>query len=275
MSQYRSLGSNIVTRPDYLKLPEWKLPVYPRSAGFSLFGPGEFEEAPPRPFVQLNWCVSGSGTITQDEITWNLTPGSVLFTPPGIRCVNRQLESRWLIRWITFDGPAAAAFWEGYGYARLMLGVGKCPEEMFRRFEDGLRENTVEAMRHNIAVLCEILAAAGGTHADGSREGKLIEEFLALGQRKFCDPETDLNTLCEQMHIHRATLTRIFTPRMQTSPGKYLRGLRIQHALQLLRSSRMPICEIARQAGIRDSGYFSRVIREATGMTPGEYRRSR
>ena len=39
-------------------------------------------------------------------------------------------------------------------------------------------ENTVEAMRHNIAVLCEILAAAGGTHADGSREGKLIEEFL-------------------------------------------------------------------------------------------------
>ncbi len=85
----------------------------------------------------------------------------------------------------------------------------------------------------------------------------------------------DFNTLCDRLKVHRATLTRIFTSKMQISPGKYLHALRIQHALHLLRSSRMPIHEVARESGIRDSGYFARVIRKSTGMTPGAYRRTR
>ena len=130
-------------------------------------------------------------------------------------------------------------------------------------------------MRRNIAVLCEILAAAGGTHADGSREGKLIDAFLSLARREFRNPEVNFNTLCDRLGVHRATLTRIFTSRMQISPGKYLHSLRIQHALHLLRSSRMPIHNIARETGIRDSGYFARVIRKTTGLSPAAYRKAR
>ena len=204
-----------------------------------------------------------------------MEPGGVWFTPPGLRCFTRQREGILRIRWITFDGPDAERFLEGYGYARHLAASGECPEEAFRRFEDGLRENTAEAMRRNIAVLCEILAAAGGTHADGSREGKLIDAFLSLARREFRNPEVNFNTLCDRLGVHRATLTRIFTSRMQISPGKYLHSLRIQHALHLLRSSRMPIHNIARETGIRDSGYFARVIRKTTGLSPAAYRKAR
>ena len=265
----------LITRPDFRTLPAWKLPVYPRSAGLSEYHEGDIQDSTPRPFVQPNWCLSGRGDVIQEGKEFQIEPGGVWFTPPGLRCFTRQREGVLRIRWITFDGPDAERFLDGYGYARHLAASGECPEEAFRRFEGGLRENTAEAMRRNIAVLCEILAAAGGTHSDGSREGKLIDAFLSLARREFRNPEVNFNTLCDRLGVHRATLTRIFTSRMQISPGKYLHGLRIQHALHLLRSSRMPIRDIARETGIRDSGYFARVIRRTTGLTPGAYRKAR
>lgn len=266
--------NSIITRPDFRNLPEWKLPVYPRSAGVSEYCPGDFQDSEPRSFVQINWCDTGEGRVIQEEFEFRIVPGDVWFTPPGVRCITRPETSILRIRWVTFDGPEAERFLAGYGYARHLSASGNCPEELFRRFEEALCENTVEAMRRNVAVLCEILAAAGGTHSDGSREGNLIDAFLNLARREFRNPEVDLNTLCDRLKVHRATLTRIFTSKMQTSPGKYLHGLRIQHALHLLRSSGMPIREVARETGIRDSGYFARIIRETTGMTPGAYRKT-
>ncbi|UKI31161.1 MAG: hypothetical protein L6W00_25555 [Lentisphaeria bacterium] len=38
--------------------------------------------------------------------------------PPGLRCFTRQREGVLRIRWITFDGPDAERFLDGYGYAR-------------------------------------------------------------------------------------------------------------------------------------------------------------
>lgn len=265
---------SLITRPDFRNPPVWKLPFYPRSAGLSEYGPGDFQDSEPRPFVQVNWCLSGTGSIQQQEEYFEIASGGVWFTPPGHRCFTRQKEGILRIRWVTFDGSEAERFLDGYGYARHLNASGECPEEAFRRFEDGLRENTAEAMRRNIAILCEILAAAGGSHSDGSREGKLIDAFLSLARREFRNPEVNFNTLCDRLGVHRATLTRIFTSRMQISPGKYLHSLRIQHALHLLRSSRMPIHDIARETGIRDSGYFARVIRKTTGLSPAAYRKA-
>ena len=267
--------NSLITRPDYRTLPAWKLPVYPRSAGVSEYLPGDFQDSEPRPFVQINWCASGSADVRQEGDEYRICADDVWFTPPGVRCITLPQTGILKIRWVTFDGPEAEHFLEGYGYARHLSSSGSCPEELFRRFEEVLRENTVEAMRRNIAVLCEILAAAGGTHSDGSREGKLIDAFLSLARREFRNPEVNFNTLCDRLGVHRATLTRIFTSRMQISPGKYLHSLRIQHALHLLRSSRMPIHNIARETGIRDSGYFARVIRKTTGLSPAAYRKAR
>ncbi len=266
----------IIPRTDWQNPPAWKLPVYPRSVGRTMFRMEEEEDSGPRPFVQLNWCVKGKGTMLAEEgRTVEVEAGSVLFTPPGERNLKCSLSPEWVIRWVTFDGADAWRFCEGYGYPRLLSAAGSCPEELFREFELLIREHTVVAMRQNLSLLCRILAAAGGSHCDGSREGRLIESFLRLARERFCDSAVNLNTLCDELNIHRATLTRVFTPRMKVSPGRHLQLLRIQHALHLLRSTALPIQEIAHQAGIRDSGYFAKVIRDATGCTPNAYRKQR
>ncbi|MBN2712230.1 MAG: helix-turn-helix transcriptional regulator, partial [Planctomycetes bacterium] len=52
------------------------------------------------------------------------------------------------------------------------------------------------------------------------------------------------------------------------SPSEYLQRLRMQRAFSLLRSSQMSVKEIAYACGFSDPAYFSRCIRDASGLTP-------
>jgi AraC family transcriptional regulator len=69
-------------------------------------------------------------------------------------------------------------------------------------------------------------------------------------------------------------LIRAFQKHFGTSPGAYLRQVRLDHALALLAESKEPLTEVALGSGYSDQSHLCRVIKEETGLTPGEYRRS-
>jgi AraC family transcriptional regulator len=47
---------------------------------------------------------------------------------------------------------------------------------------------------------------------------------------------------------------------------------RIERAKQLLRTTQLPIMEIAFQVGCKNHSYFSKLFRKLTGMSPRTYR---
>ena len=57
------------------------------------------------------------------------------------------------------------------------------------------------------------------------------------------------------------------------SPAAYVRSLRIENARHLLRSTRLPIHQIAAQSGFADTTQFSRAFQKALGIAPGAYRK--
>jgi AraC-like DNA-binding protein len=58
-------------------------------------------------------------------------------------------------------------------------------------------------------------------------------------------------------------------------PVRYLRELRLRRASELLATSDAGVEEIGYQSGFSRASYFCRVVREGTGLTPSEFRRSR
>ncbi|MEU2529569.1 helix-turn-helix transcriptional regulator, partial [Streptomyces sp. NPDC013087] len=50
---------------------------------------------------------------------------------------------------------------------------------------------------------------------------------------------------------------------------------RIQKAVELLRSTRTPVTDIATQVGYANANYFNKVFRKAVGVSAGTFRESK
>ena len=83
-----------------------------------------------------------------------------------------------------------------------------------------------------------------------------------------------LKSLSRNFGVDPCHLSRMFSERLSYGFLKYLHMLRVEHAKNLLRNSRLKMSEVLVQSGFSDQKTFNRVFREVTGVTPTEYRNS-
>ncbi|MFD1953582.1 helix-turn-helix domain-containing protein [Paenibacillus thailandensis] len=67
-------------------------------------------------------------------------------------------------------------------------------------------------------------------------------------------------------------LSRMFKASTGLSPMAYAAKVRIEKAVQLLRSTELTVEEIAREVGYANGSYFSKAFRGRTGFPPSEFR---
>lgn len=84
-----------------------------------------------------------------------------------------------------------------------------------------------------------------------------------------------LKDLCRDIQISEEYLIRLFRRHLDTTPMKYLTRLRISTARMLLEETDMSMKEISWKLKFTDQYHFSRVFKQASGMTPSQYRNSR
>ena len=69
-----------------------------------------------------------------------------------------------------------------------------------------------------------------------------------------------------------ATLTRHFRQHLGAAPMAWVIRRRMTHATQLLRTTELPVAQVARRCGVPDPYYFSRLFREHHGTAPSTWR---
>ena len=67
----------------------------------------------------------------------------------------------------------------------------------------------------------------------------------------------------------------IFKEYFDATPAEYIKECRVEKACELLRSTRLPVCEIAEICGIPDYNYFSKIFKRKLGISPREFRKDR
>jgi Response regulator containing CheY-like receiver domain and AraC-type DNA-binding domain len=82
-----------------------------------------------------------------------------------------------------------------------------------------------------------------------------------------------LEEIADKLQITPEYLSSLFTKEVGQTYSSYMKEYRIQKAKELLSQSGMKTFEIAQTVGYPDAKYFSRVFRESSGLSPGEYRR--
>ncbi len=267
----------ITTRKKLNALPELPLPFYVRSVGYNEADPGWREVFPGnmKNFVQLFWTVRGEGKFILDDRTIRSGPGDIFYRLPEEKHAEHNAGSaEWCYFWVTFDGPGAAGFMESFGYGRTGHHAGTCPVPLFLNLEHLIRQEDAQSLRKMVSLCVELLTLAGGSGSE-PQNGDLFSRALQLIRENYTDPALNVDFLLKDLGVHRSTLNRLFAAERKCSPGELIRSLRTDHALELLRTTSMPVKEAAYASGFNDPAYFCRRIRKATGMTPEEIRRKK
>lgn len=84
----------------------------------------------------------------------------------------------------------------------------------------------------------------------------------------------DLGEMADKFGFSISYLSKIFVKSIGKSPSKYIRDHRICIAKQLLRNPDLSIAAIGRKVGYPDQFHFSKVFKQAAGMSPKDYRDS-
>lgn len=96
---------------------------------------------------------------------------------------------------------------------------------------------------------------------------------ISLYIQENCQHHLTLKTLGEKFHMSPKYFSVYFQKHFARNFSDYLMAVRIENAKKLLSGTDAGMELVAQQSGFSGSSYFIRVFREASGITPGQYRR--
>lgn len=78
--------------------------------------------------------------------------------------------------------------------------------------------------------------------------------------------------LAKELNLSESRLRTLFKEAAGIPLGAYIQNYRLNRAMALLRTTALPIAEIAEEAGFGSPQAFSRIFKKETGKTPRDYR---
>jgi Response regulator containing CheY-like receiver domain and AraC-type DNA-binding domain len=86
--------------------------------------------------------------------------------------------------------------------------------------------------------------------------------------------DISVQSIAYRMQINPNYISQLFKKERGETFTEYLTGIRVRHACSMLKSSVLPIYEIAEKVGYKDYFHFAKVFKKITGRTPTAYRDS-
>jgi len=90
---------------------------------------------------------------------------------------------------------------------------------------------------------------------------------------KNLDRPLSITEITDKFHIGKTKLCSSIKKDYNITVNELIRTLRIDKAKQLLQSDELPIYSVAEQVGIEDYNYFTKIFKDATGVTPSVFRK--
>lgn len=90
---------------------------------------------------------------------------------------------------------------------------------------------------------------------------------------EFYNRRISLNEIAKREFLSEAYLSRLFKEETGINFSEYVDSIRLQHAVDELRTSKLPILTIALNNGFSTAKRFSTLFKEKYEMTPNQYRK--
>lgn len=212
-------------------------------------GPGSYYIVPP-------------GLPHSHEVQGEISTIHVAFRPEFVRSIVAEAVPDVGTGVLQFPMPARAASPALEGLLRRIVQEARQVAPWRRLLSDTLAtELVVQLVRdHGVSAAEEEQVEADGV-------SRAIELILANFDR-----DLTLDALAAEAGMSRYHFVRVFKERTGTTPGAYLRQVRVEQAAQLLRSTDLSVTAVALQSGFAGATRLAEAIRQAYGVAPSQLR---
>ena len=235
----------------------------------------------------LLWFTRGQGRLTISGRNSGYGPHNLVFLPPktmhGFTTMGPVLGS------LVFLPNDSIFDWPGEPL-HMRLTDAQSQRELTAMIDAMSREQTSACQRSNMALYhhAGLLAvwvsrmaekhAASQSPSTGARSDtaghRLAEAFTSLVERDFRRPE-GVQHYAQLLGVTPTHLSRVCRNIAGVPALDILTDRRHFEAKRLLRDSRLPVSEVARQSGFASAAYFTRAFRARAGQSPSEFRQKK
>lgn len=100
-----------------------------------------------------------------------------------------------------------------------------------------------------------------------------LANMLSFIDQNYTQP-ISLQNLSDNFHLSKQYIARLFIRHLSVTTNTYILMVKLHHAQELLRFSRMNIAEIANHLGFCSPSYFSRMFKQYYAISPKQYQYS-
>ena len=254
------------------------------------------------PYNMLRYIIDGSAEFVVDGETVIVRKGQVSYIPEGCWLSCKALEDTFAVYSIRFT---TSVFYEGANFLReyynfpLVMDVGEGIEPYFSDIYKWVRTDKKSKSFHVrgaldtlIASLIDILNSDEPDDVKAEINGLEynLEQIRKRVKKSTVQTDPRIQTVIDYIMLNpteeytsdklsgmaevaETTFRRLFKEATGKTATEFIRQVRLTTAARLLLVSNDPVNCIAHDVGFEDANHFTRVFRQAFGMTPGRYRK--
>ncbi|MDP4132668.1 MAG: AraC family transcriptional regulator [Bacillota bacterium] len=222
------------------------------------------------------FVVSGECYLTIEDKYYIVKPGQLAFLPKGKRRAYTHMSNYFAMYEIWFSVEANGNdLFELLGLTDGNYVVDtESPNIVSQFFEKSMHYEYYKSVTYDIiwcANILNIVKIYIEQRSKMSKSDELFSPILKYMSENIAG-NVNINDLASLVYMQPTYFIKKFKEAFGLSPLKYFGRLKVYRAMHLLCSTSLPIEQISKDLGIKDTAYFSRFFKKHSSITPTEYR---
>lgn len=254
--------------------PPGRMPMYASMAGIS-YCDGSYRIIRPKSKVTvMEYIRKGKGYLFINGTWVPVMKDSVYILPGGMdQDYRSDAADPWEKLFVNMEGDLPVTLLREYGLTDQHIFPGEGLEELFQKVPEVLAGSQSDEQAQGLmaAMFTEVVTRLGisAVRSSLSPEAAELRDYITANTDRILSNQE----LAARIYRSPDYCVKLFNREFGTTPYQYQLNEKMRIARRLLRSTMLPVSEIAAMLGYRDISYFSALFREKNGISPVKYRK--